>query len=91
MSLAEYQAHQTALLTRDFEMLDANADKFLSAGEYGQIVAPPMIRFSDPDAPPRVRIEGGPKASPEALKTAFTRLDANKDGRLSLREYLPQG
>ena len=45
----------------------------------------------DPDAPPpQVDIDGGPKIFPEALKAAFTRLDANKDGKLSQQEYLPQ-
>jgi len=91
VSLAEYQSHQRALFTRGFEMLDANSDKSLSADEYAKIVAPPMIRLNDdPDAPPEVHIDGGPKISPEALKAAFTRLDANKDGILSLQEYLPQ-
>ena len=92
VSLAEYQARQRALLTRGFEMLDTNSDKALSAEEYAKIVSPPVIRLGgDQDAPPpQIHIEGGPKASPEALNAAFTRLDANKDGKLSLQEYLPQ-
>lgn len=92
VSLAEYQARQRALLTRGFEMLDTNSDKSLSAEEYAKIVAPPVIRLGgDQDTPPpQIHIEGGPKASPEALTAAFTRLDANKDGKLSLQEYLPQ-
>ena len=73
-------------------MLDTNSDKSLSAEEYAKIVAPPVIRLGgDQDVPPpQIHIEGGPKASPEALAAAFTRLDANKDGKLSLLEYLPQ-
>lgn len=92
VSLAEYQARQRALLTRGFEMLDVNSDKSLSTEEYAKIVSPPVIRLGgDQDAPPpQIHIEGGPKASPEALTAAFTRLDANKDGKLSLQEYLPQ-
>lgn len=92
VSLAEYQARQRALLTRGFEMLDVNSDKSLSAEEYAKIVSPPVIRLGgDQDAPPpQIHIEGGPKASPEALTAAFKRLDANKDNKLSLQEYLPQ-
>ena len=92
MSLAEYQTRQIELFTRGFEMLDRDSDKFLNQDEYAKIVAPPMIRLSDdPDAAaPEISISGGPKASPAAISAAFKRLDANKDGKLSLQEYLPQ-
>ena len=92
VSLAEYQARQIKLFTRGFEMLDKDGDKSLSQDEYAKIVAPPVIHLNDdPDSPPpQIHIDGGPKVSPEALTAAFTRLDANKDGKLSLQEYLPQ-
>ncbi|MDP3491820.1 MAG: hypothetical protein Q8R82_01810 [Hyphomonadaceae bacterium] len=92
VSLAEYQSRQLQLFTRGFEILDGNGDKSLSQDEYAKIAAPPVIHLSDdPDSPPpQIHIDGGPKISPEALTTAFTRLDANKDGKLSLQEYLPQ-
>jgi Ca2+-binding EF-hand superfamily protein len=94
VSLAEYQARQTAMLTRGFEMLDSDGSKSLSEDEYAKIVAPPMIRLSvddgpDTPEPPVIDIPGMKKATPEQLKAAFTRLDANKDGKLSLQEYLP--
>lgn len=94
VSLDEYRANQTAMLTRGFEILDANSDKSLSQDEYAKIVAPPMIRMNwqggpDTPEPPRIEIPGA-KPSPEAIKAAFTRLDANKDGKLSLQEYLPR-
>ncbi len=93
VTLDEYRARQTAMLTRGFEMLDRNSDKSLTEAEYAKIIAPPMIRLDadDPDTPepPVVEIPGMKKATPEQLKAAFTRLDADKDGRLSLQEYLP--
>lgn len=95
VSLDEYRANQTAMLTRGFEMLDANSDKALSQDEYAKIVAPP-IRIqhaggADMPEPLRIEIPGAKPASPEAIKAAFTRLDADKNGKLSLQEYLPKG
>lgn len=94
VSLGEYQARQTAMLTRGFEILDGDKDQSLSREEYARIVAPPMVMMKIdgmPDAPepPKVEIPGI-KASPEALDAAFKRLDANDDGKLSLQEYLPK-
>jgi Ca2+-binding EF-hand superfamily protein len=94
VSLAEYRTRQTAMLTRGFEMLDANSDKVLSQGEYAEIVASPIklpVHAGDPQPsePPTIEIPGVKKISPEALKAAFMRLDANKDDKLSLQEYLP--
>jgi len=93
VSLAEYQARQIQLFTRGFEILDQNSDKFLSQDEYAKITAPPVIIHLKDDKdtpPPQIHIDGGPKVSPETLSAAFNRLDANKDGKLSLQEYLPQ-
>jgi Ca2+-binding EF-hand superfamily protein len=96
VSLSEYQARQTAMLTRGFEVLDANSDRALTEEEYARIVAPPMVKMNwtlpdgvDMPEPPKVDIPGMKEVSPEAIKSAFTRLDSNRDGRLSLQEYLP--
>lgn len=94
VSLAEYQARQTAMLTRGFEILDGNKDQSLSREEYARIAAPPVFTakmdgMPDAPEPPKIDIPGI-KASPEALDAAFKRLDANDDGKLSLQEYLPK-
>jgi len=95
VSLGEYEARQTAMLTRGFEILDTNSDRSLSQEEYAKIVAPPVVKLNwqggpDMPEPPKVEIPGLKQASPEAIKAAFERLDSNKDGKLSLQEYLPK-
>lgn len=90
VSYAEYTARQRAMMTRGFEILDVNGDKSLSEDEYAKIATPPLPKV-DPDQPdaPEVTVRGGPKVSPDAIKAAFAKLDANKDKKLSLQEYLP--
>lgn len=89
VTLAEYQARQKAMLTRGFEILDTNSDKALSLAEYEKIVAPPLPKIAGEPDTPDVRVQGGPTISREALKANFTKLDLNRDNRLSLAEYLP--
>lgn len=89
VSYNEYSARQRAMMTRGFEILDANGDKSLSADEYAKIVSPPMPKIDGQDREVEIKVQGGPKISPEALKAAFTKLDINKDSKLSLQEYLP--
>ena len=92
VSLAEFQGRHRAMLTRGFEVLDSNKDKFLSSMEYAQVANPPLPQLADdPAAPavPRPAIPGAAKVTPEKLQAAFAKLDANKDNRLTLQEYLP--
>ena len=52
-------AGRRAMLTRGFEILDANNDKSLSADEYAKIVSPPMIKLhrrTMPDDGPHVSV-----------------------------------
>jgi Ca2+-binding EF-hand superfamily protein len=90
VSYAEFSDRQRAMMTRGFEILDANGDKSLSQNEYAKIVDPPMPKIDGHDNDDlKIDVRGGLKISPEVLKTAFTKLDANKDSKLSLQEYLP--
>jgi hypothetical protein len=92
VSLAEFQGRHRAMLTRGFEVLDSNKDKFLSAMEYAQIVNPPIPQLSnDPAIPavPRPSTPDAPQITAEKLQASFVKLDINKDNRLSLQEYLP--
>ncbi|MDP3736266.1 MAG: EF-hand domain-containing protein [Hyphomonadaceae bacterium] len=89
VSLAEYQSRQKAMLTRGFEILDQNNDKTLTLAEYEKIVSPPLPKIAGEPDTPDVRVQGGPTISSEALKASFTKLDVNRDNRLSLAEYLP--
>ncbi len=89
VSYNEFSARQRAMMTRGFEILDANGDKSLSADEYARIVSPPMPKIDGQDREVEIKMQGGPKISPEALSAAFAKLDLNKDSKLSLQEYLP--
>lgn len=91
VSLAEFQGRHRVMLTRGFELLDSNKDNYLTAMEYAQIANPPMPKIANDPEIPAVPIPpgDGPKMTPERLQASFAKLDANKDDRLSLQEYLP--
>jgi Ca2+-binding EF-hand superfamily protein len=90
ISFAEFSARQTAMLTRGFEILDANGDKSLSQAEYAKIGDSPMPAMKGAPTPPTPpKVDDVPKLSTDQLKAAFKSLDKNNDGKLSLQEYLP--
>jgi len=89
VTLAEYEAHQTELLTNGFNRLDSNKDGFVTEAEYAKIGQPIVIHIDgDKDADAKVSDALKNVASPEKLKAEFARRDKNKDGKLSLAEYL---
>lgn len=91
VTFAEYQARQRQMLEAGFRELDGDGDGALSEAEYGRIGQPMIVRVQSPEAQKVITetIEGGPLVKPEELKARFAKLDANDDGRLSLKEYLP--
>jgi Ca2+-binding EF-hand superfamily protein len=90
ISYAEFGARHTAMLTRGFAVLDSNGDKVLSPDEYALVVDPPLPKAHGvaAGASPK-QVVAPPKLSPETIKAAFALLDTDKDGRLTLSEYLP--
>jgi Ca2+-binding EF-hand superfamily protein len=89
ISLKEYQARQMMLLTNGFNRLDKDGDGAVTAAEYTAIGQPVLL--TPVGAEPVLGVAGkyGPIARPDSIDANFARLDANKDGKLSLQEYLP--
>jgi Ca2+-binding EF-hand superfamily protein len=89
ISLKEYQARQTTLLTNGFQRLDKDGDGGVTTVEYAVIGQPVLL--TPVGSEPSFGVVGkyGPVATPDSIDTNFAKLDANKDGKLSLQEYLP--
>lgn len=92
VSYEEYRVRLNAMLSRGFDLLDADRDGFLTAQEFN---------FTDKDAVLSARLFGGTEpdcpykdcarswAMPEgALAAGFAVLDSDGDKRVSLKEYL---
>ena len=89
ISLKEYQARQITLLENGFRGLDKDGDSAVTAAEYAVIGQPVLL--TPVGAEPILGVVGkyGPVATPDSIDANFARLDANKDSKLSLQEYLP--
>jgi Ca2+-binding EF-hand superfamily protein len=89
ISLKEYQARQTTLLANGFQRLDKDGDGAVTAAEYAIIGQPVLLTPVGSDSAFGVTGKYGPVATPDSIDANFAKLDANKDGKLSLQEYLP--
>lgn len=89
ISPKEYQSRQMTLLTNGFNRLDKDSDGAVTAAEYAVIGQPVLL--TPVGAEPSFGVVGkyGPVATPDSIDANFAKLDANKDGKLSLQEYLP--
>jgi Ca2+-binding EF-hand superfamily protein len=89
LDLAEYSSREAALATNGFRKLDTNGDGSLDPAEYGQLNSNMIVYPADAEGYFSTNAKFGPPASSDALKAEFDRLDADKNGKLSLQEYLP--
>jgi Ca2+-binding EF-hand superfamily protein len=89
VSLAEYEARLGEMISEGFRKLDANADGSLDAGEYAAIGKPVLLMPVGSEPAFGVTAKYGALVSSGAVDSSFAKLDANKDGKLSLQEYLP--
>ncbi len=82
VSYAEFEGHHRALIKRSFARLDENGDGVVTQAEFK---GPPLFTAA-------IRVEPG-KPLPKAPLPAeiFQRLDKNKDGKISEKEYIDQG
>ena len=89
ISLKEYQARQVTLLESGFRGLDKDGDGAISAAEYAAIGQPVLLTPAGADPSLGVIGKYGSLATQKTIDANFAKLDANKDGKLSLEEYLP--
>ena len=89
VSLAEYKARLGEMISEGFKKLDANADGSLEADEYATIGKPVLLIPVGSEPAFGVTAKYGALVSSGAVDSSFAKLDANKDGKLSLQEYLP--
>lgn len=88
ISLEEYQTRLKTLLANGFHRLDENSDGAVTAAEYAAIGQ--AVLLTPVNSEPAFGVSGkyGALAMPELIDAQFAKLDANRDGELSLDEYL---
>jgi len=89
IALDEFLARQKLMLSNGFASLDKDGNGSLDEAEYSELSQPVLL--TPPGAILEFGVSGkyGPVASQPALEAEFARRDADKDGKLSLQEYLP--
>lgn len=88
VELEEFVADRRSAMVQGFTRLDADQDGAISAEEYRKISQPVMTWPVDMDTRLGVTVKVGALLSDEAVSSEFARLDADRDGKLSRREYL---
>jgi Ca2+-binding EF-hand superfamily protein len=89
ISFVEYRGEFVTMLGNGFNRLDRDKDGALSAEEYSAIGQPLLLLPINADPTFGAPGKYGPIATPQSIDANFGKLDANKDGKLSLQEYLP--
>jgi Ca2+-binding EF-hand superfamily protein len=89
VDLEEYLARQRLMLANGFAMLDKDADGGLDAGEYAGLGTSFVLYPRDAILELGVAAKYGPLVSPATLEAEFAKHDADRDGKVSLQEYLP--
>jgi Ca2+-binding EF-hand superfamily protein len=89
IALDEFLARQKLLLSNGFASLDKDGSGSLDATEYSELSQPVLL--TPPGAILEFGVSGkyGPVASQPTLEAEFARRDANRDDKLSLKEFLP--
>lgn len=88
VSFSEFQTRQREMLEAGFRRLDKDSDGSLTEAEYLRINTPVVITLSGTDG--EVLTENvRPLIDEDKAKANFAKLDKDRNGKLSLREYLP--
>jgi Ca2+-binding EF-hand superfamily protein len=89
VDLNEFLARQKLMLANGFATLDKDGNGGLDAKEYSALAQPLMIYAPDAILEFGVTAQYGPLVSPATLEAEFAKHDADRDGKVSLKEYLP--
>jgi Ca2+-binding EF-hand superfamily protein len=89
IALDEFLARQKEMLSNGFASLDKDGSGALDATEYSELSQPVLLTPVGAILEFGVSGKYGPVASQPALEAEFARRDADRDGKLSLKEYLP--
>jgi Ca2+-binding EF-hand superfamily protein len=89
VDLGEYRARFRAMLSNGFGELDQDKSGGLDPKEYEALSATVLAIPVDAITAFGTAGQYGPLMAPETLDAAFKAHDLNKDGKLSLDEYLP--